>query len=124
MLRPVLRFLGVPPDKVEGAVPLNAEPIRPNLGISRPDCVFTLADGSIHVIEFQSTARYIDIVRFAVYLALLAFEHSTEAGRCVLVSITVVRSAGIGKRPQRCYPADLPQGAGFLQPKLNQIFTG
>jgi hypothetical protein len=113
--------LGVPPDNVEGAVPLNTELIRPNLGISRPDCVFKLADGSIHVIEFQSTARYIDVVRFAVYLALLAFEHSTEAGRCVPVSITVVYSGGIGKRPQRCYPDDLPRGAGFLQLKLNQI---
>jgi hypothetical protein len=69
--------LGVPPDNVEGAVPLNTELIRPNLGVSRPDCVFELADGSIHVIEFQSTARYIDVVRFAVYLALLALEHST-----------------------------------------------
>jgi hypothetical protein len=74
---PFLLFLGIPPARlVEGSVQLKTEPAGRDRKIRRPDRVYRSGDGSILVIEFQSTADDIDLYRFPKYTFMLAVEHS------------------------------------------------
>jgi hypothetical protein len=64
LLISMLRYFSDSSEMAEGAVPLGTELIKSTVEIRRPDCVFRFRDDSVLVLEFQSTSKYRDIIRF------------------------------------------------------------
>ncbi|MDR1081974.1 MAG: hypothetical protein LBQ79_13705, partial [Deltaproteobacteria bacterium] len=100
----LLRYFGFTTEMAEGAVPLGTELIKNTVEIRRPDCVFRFRDDSVLVLEFQSTSKYRDILRFLEYTSLLAVKFSIDARKFVPVWCVVVYSSGSPKLPQKSYP--------------------
>jgi hypothetical protein len=119
----VLMFLGLPFDIATGARDISKELFSLSFRIRRPDCVFLLADGSILVIEFQSTADPSDALRFFLYASILALKYSEVSGKPVRVRVMTVYAADV-KGPVQCrFPdAHSAEGDGYLVMKPAQVF--
>ncbi|MDR1038828.1 MAG: hypothetical protein LBR80_01420 [Deltaproteobacteria bacterium] len=118
---PMLQILGISSDIAESAVELNTEILRPQMELRRPDIMLQMADGSIHIFEFQSTANDYEILRYLDYTSLAVLKFSTKE-KIVPVSITVIYFGGIEKPPRKTLNDANHQGDGYLQLTVNQIF--
>ncbi|MDR1167090.1 MAG: hypothetical protein LBO66_14710, partial [Deltaproteobacteria bacterium] len=117
----LFKYLAAKRESTKGATPINVELTAPTVAIRRPDYVFRMGDGSLWVIEFQSTARNLDIVRFLEYATLLASQYSNNKGLAP-VKVTVVYAASVRGRPWQFYPSESLMGAKSLNFTLDQIF--
>jgi hypothetical protein len=94
-LAAALESLGFGPDDAARAEVLTVEVARPNVSSRRPDYVLKMPNGSILVIEFQSTWNRFILVRFLEYASLLSVSYSLKWKKFVPVTTMVVFPAGI-----------------------------
>ncbi|MDR1313292.1 MAG: hypothetical protein LBQ12_06240 [Deltaproteobacteria bacterium] len=115
-----LELLGFPPGVAEACVQLSAELIRPNVAVRRPDYVLLMPDGTILIIEFQSSADVLDVVRFLEYASLAAVKYSKELKRLVPVSVIVIYTADVDEeRLKLSFPGEGGNGRDASGGKKN-----
>jgi hypothetical protein len=96
-----LELFGFPHSVAVAAKQLNIELIRPNVAVRRSDFVLEMPDGSILVIEFQSSADVNDVIRFLDYASSAAVKYSKfskELNGFAPVSVMVIYTADVDEK--------------------------
>ncbi|MDR1036763.1 MAG: hypothetical protein LBT40_09365 [Deltaproteobacteria bacterium] len=124
-LESLLTILGVDPVLIKGAESLNTEFFGWDMKLSRPDLIVRLNDGSILIIEFQSTANDHDLFRFQRYVMLVAEKilKQTKGLKTIpRIEVIVVYPATIGDHPHPHYPYEAHDARDCVTVTLTQVF--